>query len=64
VQQVLMTVNIALRRQLLQLDYFSEGSIPDALIVSGALSPSCSVRSDPEDVAGLDWIGWHIWLTI
>jgi phage portal protein BeeE len=32
VQQVLMTVNIALRRQLLQLDYFSEGSIPDALI--------------------------------
>jgi hypothetical protein len=32
--------------------------------VSGALSPSCSVRSDPEDVAGLDWIGWHIWLTI
>jgi hypothetical protein len=31
-QQVLMTVNIALRRQLWQLDYFSEGSIPDALI--------------------------------
>jgi hypothetical protein len=27
-----MTVNIALRRQLWQLDYFSEGSIPDALI--------------------------------
>ena len=32
VQQVVMTVNIALRRQLWQLDYFSEGSIPDALI--------------------------------
>jgi hypothetical protein len=32
VQQVLMTVNIALRRQLWQLDYFTEGSIPDALI--------------------------------
>src|ERR1051326_5480187 len=32
VQQVLMTVNIALRRQLWQLDYFSEGSVPDALI--------------------------------
>jgi hypothetical protein len=32
VQQVLMTVNIGLRRQLWQLDYFSEGSIPDALI--------------------------------
>jgi phage portal protein BeeE len=32
VQQVLMTVNIALRRQLRQLDYFTEGSIPDALI--------------------------------
>jgi hypothetical protein len=29
---VLMTVNIALRRQLWQLDYFTEGSIPDALI--------------------------------
>ncbi len=32
VQQVLMTVNIALRRQLWQLDYYAEGSIPDALI--------------------------------
>jgi phage portal protein BeeE len=32
VQQVLMTINIALRRQLWQLDHFSEGSIPDALI--------------------------------
>jgi hypothetical protein len=32
VQQVLMTVNIALRRQIWQLDYYSEGSIPDALI--------------------------------
>jgi hypothetical protein len=32
VQQVLMTVNIALRRQLWQLDYFTEGSVPDALI--------------------------------
>ena len=32
VQQMLMTVNIALRRQLWQLDYYIEGSIPDALI--------------------------------
>ena len=32
VQQILMTVDIALRRQLWQLDYFTEGSIPDALI--------------------------------
>jgi phage portal protein BeeE len=32
VQQVLMTVNIGLRRQLWQLDYFTEGSMPDALI--------------------------------
>ena len=32
VQQMLMTVNIALRRQLWQLDYYAEGSIPDALI--------------------------------
>jgi hypothetical protein len=27
-----MTVNIAPRRRLWQLDYFTEGSIPDALI--------------------------------
>lgn len=32
VQQILMTVNIALRRQLWQLQYFTEGNIPDALI--------------------------------
>jgi hypothetical protein len=32
VQQVLITVQIALRRQLWQLDYYTEGSIPDALI--------------------------------
>jgi len=32
VQQVLMTVNIALRRQMWQLDYYTEGSVPDALI--------------------------------
>jgi hypothetical protein len=32
VQQILMTVNIALRRQMWQLDYYTEGSIPDALI--------------------------------
>ncbi len=32
VQQVLMTVNIALRRQMWQLDYFTEGSVPDALV--------------------------------
>lgn len=32
VEQVIMTVNIALRRQMYQLEYFSEGNIPDALI--------------------------------
>ena len=32
--------------------------------VSGALSPSCTGWSDPEDVADLGWIGSHIWLTI
>ena len=32
VQQILLTVQIALRRQLWQLDYYTEGSIPDALI--------------------------------
>lgn len=31
VEQVVMTVNIALRRQLHTLDYYTEGSIPDAL---------------------------------
>ena len=32
VQQILLTVQIALRRQLWMLDYYTEGSIPDALI--------------------------------
>jgi len=32
VEQILMTVNIALRRQLFQLQYFTEGNIPDSLI--------------------------------
>lgn len=32
VEQIVMTVNIALRRQLHTLDYYTEGSIPDALI--------------------------------
>lgn len=31
VEQILMTVNIALRRQLFTLNYFTEGSIPDAI---------------------------------
>lgn len=32
VEQVIMTVNIALRRQIHQLQYFTEGNIPEALI--------------------------------
>jgi hypothetical protein len=32
VEQIVMTVNIALRRQLNQLQYFTEGNIPEALI--------------------------------
>jgi len=32
VEQVITTVNIALRRQLFLLDYFTEGTIPDSLI--------------------------------
>jgi portal protein len=32
VEQILMTVNIALRRQVFQLNYFTEGNIPEALI--------------------------------
>jgi hypothetical protein len=32
VEQIVTTVNIALRRQLYLLDYFSEGNIPDSLI--------------------------------
>lgn len=31
VEQIIMTVNIALRRQLSQLEYYTEGSIPDAI---------------------------------
>lgn len=32
VEQVLMTVNIAMRRQLYQLGYFTEGNVPDTLL--------------------------------
>lgn len=32
VEQVIMTVNIALRRQVFQLNYFTEGTVPEALI--------------------------------
>lgn len=32
VEQIMMTVNIALRRQIFQLNYFTEGNIPAALI--------------------------------
>lgn len=32
VEQIIMTVNIALRRQIFQLNYFTEGNIPEALI--------------------------------
>lgn len=32
VEQIITTVNIALRRQMFLLDYFSEGNIPDSLI--------------------------------
>lgn len=32
VEQVIMTVNIALRRQLTQLTYYTEGNVPEALI--------------------------------
>ena len=31
VEQIIMTVNIALRRQLSQLEYYTEGSVPDAI---------------------------------
>jgi hypothetical protein len=32
VEQIIMTVNIALRRQLFQLQYYTEGNIPEALV--------------------------------
>jgi hypothetical protein len=47
VQQVLMTVNIALRRQVWQLDYYSEGSVPDALI---GVPNSWTQRACPQDL--------------
>ena len=51
VQQILMTVNIALRRQLWQLDYYAEGSIPDALI--GVPQGWASIG-----IAGVVVLGW------
>ena len=32
VEQIIMTINIAIRRQIHQLEYYTEGSIPDAII--------------------------------
>jgi hypothetical protein len=32
VEQIIMTVNIAMRRQLSQLQYYTEGNIPEAMI--------------------------------
>ncbi len=32
VEQIIMTINIALRRQLFQLQYYTEGNIPEALV--------------------------------
>jgi hypothetical protein len=32
VEQIIMTINIALRRQIFQLSYFTEGNVPEALI--------------------------------
>jgi len=32
VEQIIVTVNIALRRQIFQLDYYRQGSVPDALV--------------------------------
>jgi hypothetical protein len=40
VQQVTMTVNIALRRQLSQLEYYTAGTVPDAIIgMPGSYTP-------------------------
>jgi hypothetical protein len=44
VQQVLMTINIALLRQIWQLDYYSEGSVPDAPNFMGARPTSSNSR--------------------
>lgn len=36
VEQIIMTVNLAIRRQLYQLDYYTEGNIPEAFIACPA----------------------------
>lgn len=44
VEQVVMTVNIALRRQMHQMQYFTEGNIPEALIGAPATWSTEQVR--------------------
>lgn len=44
VQQIVLTVNLALRKQMSQLYYFSEGTVPDALI-------NCPVDWTPKQVS-------------
>lgn len=46
VEQIMMTVNIALRRQLTQLNHYTEGNIPEALV-------SCPPEWSADDVAAM-----------
>lgn len=50
VEQIIMTVNIALRRQMNQLNYYTEGNIPEALA-------SCPPEWTPEQVERFQ-LGW------
>ena len=47
VEQIIMSVNIALRRQMHQLQYYTEGSVPDSLIgvPEGIATPPSSTGS-------------------
>lgn len=55
VEQIMMTVNIALRRQISQLNYYTEGNVPEALV-------SCPAEWTPEMVGEMQ-VTWDSLMT-
>src|SRR5665213_2984882 len=69
VEQVQMTVNIALRRQIYQLQYYTEGNIPEALIGAPEswtpvqLGNVLGMETLLATNGGLNWGGADIWVS-
>ena len=69
VEQILITVNIALRRQIYQLQYYTEGNIPEALIGAPEswtpvqLGNVLGMETLLATNGGLNWGGCDIWVS-